>query len=109
MRWAVAILLLYLTSCSKGGQHELGQYVYVDCFHTIHIDRNCASELSDNPRTKEERMVNMQGISFIDTCALSSSWNPYNAYKFCPKCVDDDAFRHLSNIMKRNEIKPPGY
>lgn len=24
-------------------------------------------------------------------------------YKFCPKCIDDNAYKHLQAIMERNE------
>lgn len=109
MKWAILSALVLLSSCSKKMQSEVGQFVYVDCFNTIHVDRVCASELADNPKTKEERMANMQGVSFIDTCKLTSNWNEYNKYGFCPRCVDDDTYRHLSAIMERNEIKPPTY
>ncbi len=107
MKWLFIIVPLLMTSCSNSKQHEVGQYVYVDCFQTIHTDRGCASKLSDNPKSKEERMANMQGVSFVDTCNLVN--NPSWSYKFCPKCVDDEAYHKVSSIMERNEIKPPGY
>lgn len=105
MRWIAAILVLYLTSCANNQHSEVGKFVYVDCFNTIHTDRDCAANLVDNPKTKDERMANMQGVAFVDTCNLTE----YNHYKFCPKCVDDKAFRQISEIMERNTIKPPAY
>lgn len=110
MKWIRIIASLLIVSCSNSKPHEVGQYVYVDCFNTIHIDRQCASKLADNPKTKEERMANMQGVSFVDTCELIR-YDGYvaNEYDFCPRCVDDDAYRRLSAIMERNEVKPPAY
>lgn len=109
MKWLFIIVSLLMMSCSNSKQHEIGQYVYVDCFGTIHIDRQCASNLADNPKTKEERMANMQGIQFIDTCDLNMgvrySTFSFSEHKFCPKCVDDEAFQHLSLIIERNENK----
>lgn len=109
MKWLFIIVSLLMMSCSNSKQHEIGQYVYVDCFGTIHIDRQCASNLADNPKTKEERMANMQGIQFIDTCDLNKgvrySTFSFSEHKFCPKCVDDEAFQHLSLIIERNENK----
>ncbi len=106
MKWLFIIVSLLMMSCSNSKQHEIGQYVYVDCFGTIHIDRQCASNLADNPKTKEERMANMQGVSFKDTCELTR-YTGYSAneYDFCPRCIDDDAYRHLSAIMERNVVK----
>lgn len=109
MKWLFIIVSLLMMSCSNSKQHEIGQYVYVDCFGTIHIDRQCASNLADNPKTKEERMANMQGIQFIDTCDLNMGVRysnfAFSEHKFCPKCVDDEAFQHLSLIIERNENK----
>lgn len=109
MRWIAAILVLYLTSCANNQHNEVGKFVYVDCFNTIHTDRDCAANLVDNPKTKDERIADMQGIQFIDTCDLQKgiwySTYSFSEYKFCPKCVDDEAFQHLSLITKRNANK----
>lgn len=101
-------MFLLLTSCiEKDKQYEIGKYVYVDCFNTIHTDRECASVLAENPKTKDERIANMQGIQFEDTCKLIQNW--HMSYKFCPKCVDDNAYKRISAMMDRNKIKPPAY
>lgn len=109
MKWLFIIVSLLMMSCSNSKQHEIGQYVYVDYFGTIHIDRQCASNLVDDPKTKDERMADMQGIQFIDTCDLNMgvrySTFSFSEHKFCPKCVDDEAFQHLSLIIERNENK----
>lgn len=106
MRKLVAsIVLVAFCSCSKH-HSEVGQYVYVNCFHTIHIDRECASQLSENPKTKEERMANMHGITFVDTCNLTIT-NGTWSYKFCPKCVDDDAYELLLRISEQNQQIAP--
>jgi len=104
MKWVIIFALVLLAACSKTKQSEVGQFVYVDCFNTIHIDREYASRLADNPKTKEERMANMQGVTFVDTCDLTGY-----ARKFCPRCIDDGAYEQLSEIMERNENKPPAY
>lgn len=105
MKWIAVIVIFFITSCSNSRRHDVGEFVYTDCFGSIHVDRKCASKLADNPKTKEERMANMQGVSFIDTCKLTSYFNEYNKFDFCPRCIDDDAYRHLSAIMERNENK----
>lgn len=101
MKWIIAISSVFLLASCAEQKYEIGKYVYVDCFNTIHTNRECASVLTNNPKTKDERMANMQGVQFIDTCNLvnKTSW----PYKFCPKCVDDDAFQNISSIMERNE------
>ena len=113
MKWLFLLALVFISSCSGTKQEEVGKYVYVDCYSTVHIDRECASKLSENPKTKEERMANMLGVNFVDTCELTRRYNPYNAYVFCPKCIDDGAYKHLQAIMDRNEerdrVKPPAY
>lgn len=94
----LAIVLFLCYSCTK--QDRIGQYVYVDCFHTIHIDRKCVSTPAENPQIKEERLANIVGVHFIDTCDLCED---EDFTKFCPKCVDEDAYKHLKAIMKRNQ------
>lgn len=112
MKWLSLLTLAFLASCSGSKQKEVGKYVYVDCYNTIHIDRECASKLSENPKTEEERMANMMGVNFVDTCELNQYSNGYR-FKFCPKCIDDDVYKHLQTIMERNEeksrVKPPAY
>lgn len=110
------LLFILFASCANNKRGEVGQYVYVDCFNTIHIDRDCAANIADNPKTKEERIANMQGVEFIDTCNLTAykSEPPYPvttgaSYKYCPKCVNDEAFKHIAKIMERNTVKPPAY
>lgn len=94
------ILFFIFASCS-GCQGEIGKYVYVDSYNAIHIDRECASSLLKDAKTKDERMAIREGIEFIDTCKLVN--NPRWPYRFCPKCIDDDTFQHISSMMKRNE------
>lgn len=108
MRWFSALILVVLISSCDTEQYDVGQFVYVDCFNSIHIDRTCASNLVENAKTKEERMANMQGVAFVDTCNLTTT-NGTWSYKFCPKCIDDDAYTKICAIMKRNKIKPPAY
>lgn len=103
MKWTlIATMVLLLCACNDSKQ-DIGQFVYVDCFNTIHIDRQCASKLADNPKSKEERIANMHGVTFIDTCKLTPYGNQYMKYDFCPRCIDDGTFRHLSAIMEQNE------
>ncbi|MEZ3589608.1 MAG: hypothetical protein K1V84_01040 [Muribaculaceae bacterium] len=94
-------LLALCASCA--GSDSIGQYVYVDYFAVIHIDRKCASKVIENPKTKEERMANMEGVSFIDTCNLISTTKADYEYTFCPRCINDGTYRHLSSIMEQNE------
>lgn len=107
MKWIIAISSVFLLASCAEQKYEIGKYVYVDCFNTIHTDRECVSTLADNPKTKEERMANMQGVQFIDTCDIvrDISWQQ----KFCPKCVDDEAYKRINAIMDRNTVKPPLY
>ena len=113
MKWLSLLVLALLFACSGTKQKEVGKYVYVDCYRTVHIDRECASKLSENPKTKEERMANMMGVNFVDTCELSQHSTNGFQLKFCPKCIDDEAYKHLQAIMDRNEerdkVKPPAY
>lgn len=99
------LLALLLVSCSK--HHcEVGRYVYVDSYKTIHIDRECVSKLTEDAKTKDERMASMEGISFVDTCMLtlkSQEGSIVTEYGFCPKCIDDDSFQHLNTMMHRND------
>ena len=108
MKWIVAILVLYLASCTNSKRSEIGQFVYVDCFNTIHVDRECASTLAENPKTKEERMANMQGVKFVDTWRKIGVMRPCS-YQFCPKCVDDETYKRISAIIERNVVKPSAY
>lgn len=109
MKWLFIIVSLLMMSCSNSKRSEIGKFVYVDCFNTVHTNRNCAANLVDDPKTKDERMADMQGIQFIDTCDLNMGVRypnfSFSEHKFCPKCVDDEAFQHLSLIIERNENK----
>lgn len=115
MKWLSLLILVLLSSCSNTKQKDVGQFVYVDCFNTIHVDRECASTLAENPKTKEEHMANMQGIQFVDTSNLCfDSWRNVGVmrpcqYQFCPKCVDDEAYKHINAIMDRNTAKTATY
>lgn len=110
MKYLSQLILIFLASCSTK-QKDVGQFVYVDCFNTIHVDRECASTLAENPKTKEEHMANMQEIQFVDTSNLCfDSWRNVGVmrpcqYQFCPKCVDDEAYKHINAIMDRNTAK----
>ena len=97
------IAALFLASCTSDPQ--VGQYVYRDAYGTIHADRDCkALTDADAPRTKEERIANRYGVVFVDTCDLSfdTSGN-YGGNKYCPRCVNDEAYKHLLSIIERNE------
>ena len=114
------LALIILPSCSKEQsyshrKHKIGQFVYIDYYHAIHIDRQCASKIATNPRTKEERIANMQGVTFMDTAKLEYTWPEFytvghmadkykcsHPYTFCPKCIDDVTYKHLAEIMYRN-------
>lgn len=114
IRWFGFIFVLCLTSCVNK-HSKVGKYVYVDCYNTIHTDRECAANLVDDPKTKIERMANMQGVIFIDTCFLSrDGWREIGVfraapYQYCPKCIDDVAFQRITAIMNNHIIKPPAY
>lgn len=108
MRRLVIVLsvMTMLISCSNMKRDDVGQFVYVDYLHVIHIDRECASTLSKNQKTKDERMINMYGIQFIDTCILEHGYGKihYHEYTFCTKCVDDEVYKHLNAMMDRNKL-----
>ena len=106
MKWLLIIASLLAISCSNNKQHEIGQYVYVDGYSVIHVDKKCASQSNENKKTKDERMLANKGIVFTDTCVLKrvgeNVHGVYTKLRFCPKCVDDDAYYRLSVIMERN-------
>lgn len=111
MKWLV-IFATCLVLCSCSRRHKVGQYVYVDCLNTIHVERACASKFAEKAKTKEERIMSAKGVAFIDTCDLVNSTTIMpGAYPitFCPKCIDDYSYKQISSIMDRNEIKPPAY
>lgn len=105
----VIALLALCASCA--GNDSIGQYVYVDGFCTIHIDRACASKLADNLKTQRERGFALRGVDFVDTCKLTyvgeDAYGKRLDYRFCPKCIHDEAYQRLSTIIKRNETKSP--
>lgn len=109
MRRLIIVLsvMTMLFSCSGMKRNDVGKFVYVDYLNVIHIDKECASTLAKNPKTKDERMINMHGVQFIDTCNLehgNGSHLSYREFKFCPKCVDDEVYQRLNVIMDRNEL-----
>lgn len=103
----IAILLLL---CSCGGSseksekhHRIGKFVYVDRYNTIHIDRECVAIVGDNLKTKEERIMSRRGVQFVDTCDLTSCGDYGDKHGFCPRCINDKAYRRLSDMIDRNE------
>lgn len=116
MLWCAIIVIFLLSSCSNSNRHDVGQFVYVTRLGTIypsivHINRECAALSLDYYKTKEERIMN-DGVDFIDTCYLRYRGNNNSHYEyhlFCPKCVDDEAFKHINAIMGRNSAKSSGY
>lgn len=116
---ALATTLLLLPSCSSEEKKEdsstpttiqtpteekdsiTGKYVYIDGINTIHIKRNCLSNmLRYSERSNAERVLAMSGIQFVDTCDLVID-NSVNRY--CPKCIDDLVYEHLKSISERNK------
>lgn len=103
----IGLLFLINTSC-KNKRHEVGKYVYVDEFVTVHIDRECAAQSPHN--AKAEAMQIGEGIIFVDTCNLTHRFQNEIAdvsYTFCPNCIDDDIYRRLVAIMDRNCVLSP--
>lgn len=101
-------ILLLLCSCGdkssedKSEQCVIGKYVYVDWYNTIHVDRECAARSGDNLKTMTERMASRHGVQFVDTCDLTSRGKSGEKHGFCPRCIDDKAYRHLSDIIDGN-------
>ncbi len=99
-------ILLLLCSCgnrSETERHEIGKYVYVDRYNTIHINRECVAIVGDKMKTKDERIASRRGVQFVDTCDLTSCGYYGDKHGFCPRCIDDGAYRRLSGIIDRNE------
>lgn len=106
---AVVIVVSISVVCyTKQSNNHVGKFVYVDWFNTIHIDRNCASSMIEMAKTKDERMIRMHGVDYIDTCAiLFSSYDNHRRwygcnYTFCPRCVSDMAYKSINRMMDRN-------
>lgn len=98
----ICLLILINTSC-KDKQHEVGKFVYVDKYVTIHIDRECAAQSEHNAKTDAVKIG--EGIIFVDTCNLAYRFHNEigsRSYMFCPKCINDDAYQRLVAIMDRN-------
>lgn len=98
------MIILLVCSCSK--KQEVGKYVYIDFMETIHIDRECLSKMDEKHMTNEQKMIKMKGVEFVDTCCLFSrnyDSSSKKEYRFCTTCVDDETYKHISRIMKRNE------
>lgn len=96
-----------LFSCSGTKQKDVGRFVYVDYLNVIHIDKECITTLIKNPKTEDERMINLYGVEFIDTCKLEhgqGNVRSYRKFELCSKCVDDKVYQHLNAIMDRNEL-----
>lgn len=104
MKWIAVICLALLVSCSEGKHEsgervEVGQFVYVDAYECYHVSLDCPT-LSDKGETKYERMAGRQGVQFVDTCKIREIQH------FCPRCVNDEAYKRLSQIIERNSTMP---
>ena len=103
MKWIAVICLALLVSCSEGKHDggvrgEVGQFVYVDAYECYHVSLDCPV-LSDKGETKYERMAGRQGVQFVDTCQIREIQH------FCPRCVNDESYKKLSQIMWRNNLR----
>lgn len=110
VKWILSIVLLIAVfSCADRRSGKVGQYVYIDPFMKIHVDRECAANSNASQRTKDERIMASRGVDFIDTCSLHSGgcniYDYYENYRFCPGCVDDETYHHLMAIIDRNQSK----
>lgn len=99
---------MLLCSCGNSSdksakRYKIRKYVYVDRYNTIHIDRECVAIVGDNMKTKDERIASRRGVQFVDTCDLTSCGDYGDKHGFCPRCIDDKAYRRLSSIIDRNE------
>lgn len=104
MKWIAVICLVLLASCSNNKDEQkqgevVGQFVYVDAYECYHVSLDCPT-LSDKGETKYERMAGRQGVQFVDTCKIREIQH------FCPRCVNDEAYKRLSQIIERNSTMP---
>ena len=106
MKWIAVICLALLASCS-GGTHEsgecceVGQYVYKDGYECVHIRLDCPV-ITEGSALEDERNCYRQGVKFVDTCDLEG----IGMHRFCPRCIDDEAYKKLSQIIERNSTMP---
>lgn len=105
MKWILFLTMSILISCANSKENEIGQFLYVDCLKTIHVDRNCPSKIDDNTKTEDEILIKMRGVVFVDTCEIKY----LGYYHFCPKCVDDKSCARIVTMAKRNENKDNSY
>ena len=106
MKWIAVICLVLLASCSNNQDEQkqgevVGQFVYVDAYECYHVSLDCPT-LSDKGETKYERMAGRQGVQFVDTCEISG----IGKHRFCPRGVDDETYKRLSQIIERNSTMP---
>jgi hypothetical protein len=101
-----AVLAFLLVSCSF--EPKIGQYVYLDAFCTVHIDRDCKM-LTDLPKDTKEYIGVRHGVTFVDTCNLNYDSGSTESFqrklKFCPNCINDETYKQLLTIIENHEKK----
>ena len=95
---AYSFIIICITSCQRG-KNEIGQYIYEDCANTVHIASDCLLSYPD--KTKEERYVKYGGLKYMRTDTLTGIY-----WAICPKCIDDEAYSKLVQIVRNNPAKP---
>lgn len=52
-------------------------------------------------KTQEERLIKNNGLKFMRTDTLTGIY-----WAICPKCIDDEAYSKLVQIVRNNPAKP---
>lgn len=85
---AIALLAVWLSH--RFSKPTLGDYVYVDDYNILHVDRNC------------ENIANIHGAKPITVYSLheieSGKWN-----QVCSRCVSDDFYKKISDYVFGND------
>lgn len=117
---SVVCCFILLSSCEENNKKvesdryddkQVGKYVYVDLSNTIHVNKDCLIEsMNSSTRTKlgDDIISDAYSVKFVDTLDLTNhgplGYNEEDEirYLFCPRCVSDNNYKHMQNIIKRN-------
>jgi len=95
-QWYAIILLAVFFSCTtekKEKNVEIGEYVYLDRYNCIHVNRKCVNLFLSGGENGEEPRYMVQRVEIKSLPSIGTT---------CSSCVTDKAYKELEKRINRN-------
>lgn len=95
-KWYAIIFLVALFGCStekKEKDIEIGEYVYLDRYNCIHVNRKCVNLFLSGGEDGEEPRYMVQRVEINSLSSIGTT---------CSSCVTDKAYKELEKRINHN-------